>query len=174
MFPSIDIDAPLAWTIPDILNAGECSVLIARIEREGPSPAPITTARGFVMRPDIRNNDRIIFDDTELAATLYTRARASIPNTMFGGAIPIGANERFRCYRYSPGQRFAPHYDGAYRRNAFVESPAVVQGVASRQEQAQTPRLHTVQQNQLSEQFLLATLKTSTLPARPCSANQNA
>jgi hypothetical protein len=23
-------------------------------------------------------------------------------------------NERFGCYRYAPGQRFAPHYDGAF------------------------------------------------------------
>ena len=27
-----------------------------------------------------------------------------------------GLNERFRFYRYGPGQRFAPHVDGAYER----------------------------------------------------------
>jgi len=30
---------------------------------------------------------------------------------------PVGANERFRCYRYDIDQRFAPHYDGAFIRN---------------------------------------------------------
>jgi predicted 2-oxoglutarate/Fe(II)-dependent dioxygenase YbiX len=30
---------------------------------------------------------------------------------------PVGANERFRCYRYDVDQRFAPHYDGAFVRN---------------------------------------------------------
>lgn len=30
---------------------------------------------------------------------------------------PVGANERFRCYRYDVDQRFAPHYDGAFARN---------------------------------------------------------
>src|SRR5205085_1123826 len=28
-----------------------------------------------------------------------------------------GLNERFRLYRYDPGQRFAPHYDGSYQRS---------------------------------------------------------
>ena len=28
-----------------------------------------------------------------------------------------GANERLRCYRYAPGQRFAPHHDGSFFRS---------------------------------------------------------
>ena len=31
-------------------------------------------------------------------------------------------NERFRCYRYEPGQRFAPHFDGAFVRDAHERS----------------------------------------------------
>jgi prolyl 4-hydroxylase len=118
----IDFDTPLVWTIPNILSPEECRALIVRVEHQGPAPAPITTAGGFVMRPDIRNNDRIIFDDATLAATLFHRARSTIPNTMFNHYVPVGANERFRCYRYRPGQRFAPHYDGSFRRNAHEES----------------------------------------------------
>ncbi|TMQ11763.1 MAG: hypothetical protein E6J90_18865 [Deltaproteobacteria bacterium] len=34
----------------------------------------------------------------------------------------VGVNERFRCYRYEPGQRFAPHYDGAFRRSRTEQS----------------------------------------------------
>ncbi len=33
-----------------------------------------------------------------------------------------GLNERFRGYRYRPGQRFAPHYDGCFARNAEERS----------------------------------------------------
>jgi predicted 2-oxoglutarate/Fe(II)-dependent dioxygenase YbiX len=29
----------------------------------------------------------------------------------------VGANERLRCYRYQPGQYFAPHFDGAFVRS---------------------------------------------------------
>ena len=35
---------------------------------------------------------------------------------------PVAINERIRCYRYEPGQRFAPHYDGAFRRSDFEAS----------------------------------------------------
>ncbi|MGC4046428.1 MAG: 2OG-Fe(II) oxygenase [Armatimonas sp.] len=34
----------------------------------------------------------------------------------------MGLNERFRFYRYEPGQRFAPHFDGSYRRENGEES----------------------------------------------------
>lgn len=118
---SLDHSAPLAWTIPGVLDAAECRAAIARIEALGPVDAPITTAQGFVMRPDVRNNQRVVFDDLELAAKLYARVSASIPRRLFG-VTPVGANERFRCYRYAEGQRFAPHFDGAYRRNADERS----------------------------------------------------
>jgi hypothetical protein len=29
----------------------------------------------------------------------------------------VGINERFRCYRYTPGQRFALHADGTFARS---------------------------------------------------------
>jgi prolyl 4-hydroxylase len=29
----------------------------------------------------------------------------------------VGANERLRCYRYAPGQRFKPHFDGSFARD---------------------------------------------------------
>ena len=34
----------------------------------------------------------------------------------------VGANELLRCYRYAEGQRFAPHYDGAFARDAQERS----------------------------------------------------
>jgi hypothetical protein len=69
------------------------------------------------MRPDIRNNTRATIDDHELAAMLFARVRPHVPEVMFGGMRPIGANERFRCYRYEAGQRFAAHFDGAFVRD---------------------------------------------------------
>jgi hypothetical protein len=32
------------------------------------------------------------------------------------GLAPVAINERFRFYRYTKGQYFAPHYDGFYCR----------------------------------------------------------
>jgi prolyl 4-hydroxylase len=114
---SLDHSAPLVWTIPDVMSAAECADEIARIEQLGPAAAPISTPRGFEMRPDVRNNERVMFDDIDLAARLFARVQSFIPPAL-SGMRAVGANERFRCYRYQPGQQFAPHYDGAYVRNA--------------------------------------------------------
>lgn len=113
---SLDHTAPLVWTVPRVLSDAECDAAIARIEALGPAAAPITTERGFVMRPDIRNNTRVVFDDAPLAADLFARVAPHIP-AQLSGMRAVGANERFRCYRYEPGQRFAPHYDGAFVRS---------------------------------------------------------
>jgi prolyl 4-hydroxylase len=118
---SLDLSAPLVFTIPDALSAAECAALVDRIEGLGPTEAPITTAAGFVMRPDIRNNHRAIFDDVELARVLFARLEPAIPRELCG-MRPVGANERFRCYRYTRGQRFGPHYDGAFVRDASERS----------------------------------------------------
>jgi len=118
---SLDHSAPLVFSIAGVLAADECTATIAQIEQLGFADAPITTPRGFVMRKDIRNNTRVMFDDVPLAAMLFTRLGAALPAQVCGRRA-VGVNERFRCYRYEPGQRFAPHYDGAYRRSPTERS----------------------------------------------------
>lgn len=112
---------PFITTVEGVLSAEECRALITRIEALGPTDAPVTTHKGFVMRPDIRNNTRVMFDDLPLAAALFERVRAAIPAEL-DGLVAVGANERLRCYRYAPGQFFAPHFDGAFIRNAHERS----------------------------------------------------
>ena len=107
--------------IDDVLSPTECAATIAKIEELGPEAAPITTSAGFVMRPDVRNNDRVIFDSEMLAADLFERIAPFIP-ARIANMTPVGANERFRCYRYKPGQQFKPHFDGSFRRNEREES----------------------------------------------------
>jgi len=118
---SLDLSAPLVLTISDVLSPAECEAMIAKIEALGPTAAPISTAFGAVQRPEIRNNTRVMFDDHALSADLFTRIRAHLPQTI-AGRHPVGNNERWRGYRYEPGQRFAPHYDGCFRRNIYEES----------------------------------------------------
>ncbi len=119
---SLDFAAPFVWTVDDLLSADECRALIARIEADGPERAPITTAQGFVMNSRIRNNTRVMWDDPALAAQVFARVAPFVPATMCGGMTSAGANERWRCYRYEPGQYFAPHYDGAFVRGPEEES----------------------------------------------------
>ncbi|WP_164010780.1 prolyl hydroxylase family protein [Pyxidicoccus trucidator] len=118
----LDTGNPLLITVANLLSAEECRALVERIESEGPTAAPITTAKGFVMRPDIRNNTRVMFDDVALAATLFERISPHVPHRLEREWVACGANERLRCYRYEAGQYFAPHFDGAFVRHSDERS----------------------------------------------------
>lgn len=109
------------FTIDNIISPQECAEYIALTENIGYTDAPITTSRGFEIRPDIRNNERVILDDPQRAFDLWQRVSNYIPN-IIGRWQAVGLNERFRFYRYDPGQRFAIHHDGSYRRSNGEES----------------------------------------------------
>lgn len=112
-------------SIPDVLNgrvfeaaefasAEFCNEMIAKAHEIGFEKATISTERGVEAVPDIRNNDRVIFDDPALAAALWAKARSFFVSP-FKGVEAIGLNERFRLYRYHPGHFFDWHQDGEYR-----------------------------------------------------------
>ncbi|HZS03853.1 MAG TPA: 2OG-Fe(II) oxygenase [Blastocatellia bacterium] len=73
------------------------------------------------MRPDVRNNTRVILDDRERAGNLWLRVSDQIPPVLEGRQA-VGLNERFRFYRYDVGQYFAPHTDGYFRRENGEQS----------------------------------------------------
>jgi predicted 2-oxoglutarate/Fe(II)-dependent dioxygenase YbiX len=102
------------FTLENFLSPKECGDLIAFTEKKGYEAAPITTAFGFAMRPDVRNNSRCMLDDVARAKALWDRFAPHAPSMPKRKAI--GLNERFRFYRYDPGERFAWHIDGAFLR----------------------------------------------------------
>jgi prolyl 4-hydroxylase len=108
-------------TIRDVLSPTECAALIQRIESLQPVVATINTASGTRVNRDVRNNDRVIFEDQSLADPRYVRIRSKAPLEIHG-MRPVGANELFRCYRYKPGMRFASHGDSAFIRNDHEQS----------------------------------------------------
>ncbi|GMU54106.1 MAG: hypothetical protein AMXMBFR33_32520 [Candidatus Xenobia bacterium] len=110
------------FVLRDFLSPEECQRQIALTEGDGYIPAGLTVGPDkYVQAPEIRNNDRVIRDDPELASQLWRRASPCTP-PQFEEWTAIGLNERFRYYRYQPGQRFAPHYDGKFRRDAHEQS----------------------------------------------------
>jgi prolyl 4-hydroxylase len=121
------------WTVEDFFTKDECHAVIARAEAIGFGDAPITTARGMVMNKETRNNERVMFDDVPLAASLFERARPHVPAEIRERHAPpeaapwvaSGLNERLRVYRYHPGQRFRPHFDGSFLREEDVEESAL-------------------------------------------------
>lgn len=117
----VDSTKPYILTIRDLLSPTECLDLIQRIESLKPRVATINTASGPVISRDIRNNERVIFEDRPLADMLFDRIRSQAPAEIHGMTL-VGANEMFRCYRYKPGMRFAPHADGPFVRNDNEQS----------------------------------------------------
>src|SRR5262249_38333385 len=73
------------------------------------------TSFGPTMMKDVRNNTRVMIDDANLAQLVWERARVSVP-TSLAGHRAVGVNERFRFYRYDPGQTFRWHRDGYFKR----------------------------------------------------------
>ena len=71
----IDPAKPYIIKLPGLLAPDECASLIARIESLGPKTATINTRAGARVRTEVRNNERVIFDDPELAEMLLERAR---------------------------------------------------------------------------------------------------
>ena len=103
------------YTAQQIYSLTECQEFIALSEEIGYQDAPISTSGGEALRPDVRNNARVILDDEELAEKIWRRVLPHAP-TMLYGRRALGLNERLRFYRYDPGQRFESHVDGYYQR----------------------------------------------------------
>ena len=84
------------FLIRDFLTPEECGEHITLTEAAGYDDAPISTGRGFVMRKDVRNNDRVMIDDPPLAAELFERAKpflaVELPDLVAGRverAVPV-------------------------------------------------------------------------------------
>ena len=110
------LDGDRIFVIRDFLTEQECETFIVQSENAGFEEAPISTVNGAVMDKTIRDNARLMRDDQELAARLWQRALPFLPERI-GNRRRAGFNERFRFYRYDPGQQFAPHWDGCFRRD---------------------------------------------------------
>lgn len=99
-----------------LIADAECSEWITLAESIGFAAAPITTAAGFLMAPEIRNNTRVMFDDRTRASALWERLAPFVPPAL-GNCAALGLNERLRIYRYEPKQYFRWHSDGAFVRD---------------------------------------------------------
>jgi len=114
-----------AFVLHDVLTSSECDQFVQITESMGYEGAPITTSRGMVMRPDIRNNKRVIWHtDGKWLLPIFERIYRHLPrftevrNWRWNLTEDHrGLNERLRFYRYDPGESFNKHYDGAHERS---------------------------------------------------------
>lgn len=116
---SLNTIAPGIYTIADVLSFAECVELIDRAERIGFAAATVGRRGGGRMMPQVRNNDRVILEDLQLAGLMWERIRALLPQ--LDRCEPRGVDHTLRFYRYSPGQQFRRHRDGVVK-NPLGES----------------------------------------------------
>lgn len=112
----IDTEQPYILEVPDILSKEECKSFIERLEKMTFETATINSGRGTHVNREVRNNERVIYDDHSFADLIIKRLGEHAPTTIHGMRL-VGANEKLRCYRYKTGMKFKPHPDGAFQRN---------------------------------------------------------
>ena len=98
-------------TIPEFFTPDQCAAFITYGESIGFDAATVRLSTGAEMLKNIRNNDRVIEDDDALAAGLWPAVELFL-DAFDLESEPVTLNERFRFYRYAPGQQFKRHRDG--------------------------------------------------------------
>lgn len=112
---------PEIFLIENFLTHEECDHYIELTKGQVFEEAKINMQGRQVMSKGIRNNDRLMVFDNELAENLFQRAAGFLPQTHENYEVS-GFNEMFRIYKYSTGQRFKMHRDGSYLRNEHEKS----------------------------------------------------
>lgn len=107
---------PYLYLIEDFFSPQECDEMILWSEQKGYEEAKVQVHGKEVMLKTVRNNSRITFIDHDLAERLWEKFKPYAVEH-FAESMALGFNEMFRFYKYEPGQRFKPHFDGSYVRN---------------------------------------------------------
>lgn len=101
----------VGWQLDDFMDVEECARLERALAARGFAPTGRAYPRGY------RDNDRQVFDDAALAAAWWRIAQAQVPPELELDGVrwrAVGLNPRFRACRYTGGQSFTIHRDGAH------------------------------------------------------------
>jgi hypothetical protein len=122
--PFLPPDRFVGFALPGVLEGAPCDALIGELTRRGFS------ATGADYPRDYRNNDRLVFDDPDLAARLFARVAGALPRELVIDGVTWrlhGLNPRFRACRYRDGQTFCIHRDGPHQPDAATRSRLTLQ-----------------------------------------------
>lgn len=110
------------WTIENFLSEEECQNLIIFSETKSYQEATVSLKNGAKMMKNIRNNDRLIYEDKKLAQAYWKKLKEFCPvfiNEIVEEELQtyqaIELNSLFRFYKYESNQRFKKHIDGRVR-----------------------------------------------------------
>jgi len=104
----------------NVMTKEECATLIEVSEKTGFEDASV-----FCHFYRERLNDRLTFNDTELADHIWERCKPFVPQEFnHNGNLwkACGLNIRFRCCKYLSGHYFGRHIDGRYTPNGKLQS----------------------------------------------------
>lgn len=130
--------AAYATVLDNVLTGPECDALVsaALAHADGKwEPALLRNgATSMHLVTEVRNNERIMWDNAEVVSRLWKRLEPHLPelaaqklknqaDVTGNGPVKRGEvwefaelNERMRFLQYGPGEYFRPHCDGAYER----------------------------------------------------------
>ncbi|MCO1335488.1 oxidoreductase [Microbulbifer sp. OS29] len=121
---------PGAFQLLNVFSQEECQRLIDISEAVGYLPdAAVSLPR------EVRHNDNLTWVVDEVTERLiWQRCQGLMqdPNGYFGGRPAVGINQRFRFYRYSEGDFFQFHTDGAWPGSKVIDNKLITNGYPDR------------------------------------------
>lgn len=114
--------------IARVLTDIECQQLIDRAHKWGFEPARVNAYGEQKLMTQVRNNERLEFDDSQLSTRLLAVLQEALGDDfpyVFADKAFQKAGDHFRMYRYVPDQYFKPHKDGSFQ-DGVLESEITV------------------------------------------------
>lgn len=104
--------------LPEALPIELCAELFEYARQRAFEAAPVNLYGEMQRRESVRNNDRLEWDNPELAtrleAHLFKAMGHGFPH-LLDGMRYVATGSHFRFYRYRVGQYFKPHRDGSHQ-----------------------------------------------------------
>ena len=118
----LDLTHPLIWTVDDALSPDDCAHYMQKFHKGQSELAPIVNEHGEpTLDLDVRNNTRVMWDDTAESNALVARVGAHVPKRLLDRNL-AGGNPRIRVYRYGPGEKHGAHWDTVVHLDGGVQS----------------------------------------------------
>lgn len=99
------------YTLPNLLTKRECQTIIQKSEAIGFQKAGLAIGQDvYRSKEKTRSNQRMLFEDPKMSAEIWNRMQHLV-DYKFDNHYAQGLNWRFRVYKYTKGNLFAPHVD---------------------------------------------------------------
>jgi hypothetical protein len=121
-------EVPGTFQLLNVLSDAECDQFVTISEALGfHDDAPVSLPRS------VRHNNNFNWiTDESVDGPIWKRCAEFFETSTFDGGRPMGLNARFRFYRYSEGDYFKPHTDGAWPGSRVINGQLVADAYGDR------------------------------------------